>query len=92
MYSIFQSALNLGPSQCTLKKEYFFQSALISAILTYFEKNPKIKFCMAPFIFLISKIIFKNENELLSLNIKCFINDSFNCTFICHCCEVISLE
>ena len=35
----FQSALNLGPSQRTLKKKIFFQSALISAILTHFEKK-----------------------------------------------------
>ena len=36
----FQSALNLGPSQRTLKKnKCLFQSALISAILTHFEKK-----------------------------------------------------
>ena len=37
----FQSALNLGPSQRTLKKKYFFQSALIWGILTHFKKNPE---------------------------------------------------
>ena len=36
----FQSALNLGRSQRTLKKKiFFFQSALIWGILKHFEKK-----------------------------------------------------
>ena len=35
------------------KKTKYFQSALISAILTHFEKISKIKFCMARFIFIV---------------------------------------
>ena len=45
-------ALNLGPCQRSLKKTIFIQSALISAILTHFEKISKIKFCMDRVIFL----------------------------------------
>ena len=85
----FQSALNLGPSQLTLKTFFFFQNVLISAILTHYENISNIKFCMAPFIFLFSKTIINFENESISSNVKCFIEDSINCTFICQGCEVI---
>ena len=52
---IFQSALNLGPSQRTLKKIFFFQSALISFILTHFEKYRKSNFAWFA-LFLLFKI------------------------------------
>ena len=44
--------LNLGPCHRSLKKNIFIQSALVSAILTHFEKISKIKFSMDRVIFL----------------------------------------
>ena len=82
---------NLGPNQRTLKKNIFIQSALISAILTHFEKNSIIKLCMAPLNFLFSKTIINIEKESISSSDKCIIDDSFNCTFIFQGCEIISL-
>ena len=50
----------------TKSLEFFFQSALISAILTHFEKNSKIKFCMARFIFIVLK--FQKQLIILKMN------------------------
>ena len=41
--------------------------------------------------FLFSKTIINFENEPISSNVKCFIDDSINCTLICQGCEVILL-
>ena len=86
----FEGALNLGPGQRIWQKKKFFQSALISVILTHFEKNSrKFKFCI--FLFQRQLLILKTNQSLQMLIIKCFIDDSINCTFICQRFEVISL-
>ena len=58
---LFQSALNLGLSQRTLKKNIFFQNALIWGILTHFEKKIENHILHSwlyfSFFFLISNII-----------------------------------
>ena len=47
---------------------------------------------MAPFIFLFSKTIINFENESISSNVKCFIDDSINCTFNYQGFEVIDFS
>ena len=84
MKIFFTSALNLGPSRRTLN--FFFQSALISAILI---------FCLARFIFIF--FLFKNFKDnytfLKKIDLfKCFNDDSINRTFVCQGFEVILLE
>ena len=67
--NFFKGALNLGPSQRT---EFFFQSALISAILTHFVKISKIKFCIGSLYFSFFQrqlLILKTNQSLQMLNV-----------------------
>ena len=82
LWKKIQSALN----QRTL---IFFQPALISAILTHFEKEI-LHGSLCLFCFKILKIII-HFGKWIDL-FKCFIDYSNNCTFICQVIEVILLH
>ena len=76
--------VKFGNSQRTLKKNIFFQSALIWGILTHFEKNPK-NHILHGRLYLsyleISNIIIKFENTSISSNALLTIR-SICCSFV----------
>ena len=88
LWKHFQGALNLGPSQRILQNFFSKVRGYIYALWKNFENQ--ILHGLLYFSF--SKTIIDFENESISSNVKCFIDDSINCTFICQGFDVISLR
>ena len=80
----FQSTLNLGPSQRTLEKKW--------GILTHIEKEIRKSYCAWLALF----FLFKNFKNIYLFR-KCIdlykpvIDNSINCSFICHWFEEVLL-
>ena len=78
MFALMDPLLQLTLNNYALwKKENYFQSALISTILTHYEEIWNIKFCVNRSVFLfffsILKVIINFENESISSNVLSMI-------------------
>ena len=93
LWKFFSKCVKFGTQSTHFeKKVFFFQSALISAILTHFEKKKR----KSNFAWLALFLLFKNFKDNYEFwkwihTFKYFIDDSINCTLICQGYEAILL-